>query len=137
MNVGFTASRDGITEKQKEALRRILWSYRRFGEVQFHHGDCVKGDEAGDAIAKEEGCFRVIHPPINPVLRAFCKGDVILPEKDYISRNHDIVNATEILIACPKGPERIQSGTWATIRYARKLGRKVIILDPFTGKEVI
>src|SRR5258706_311318 len=56
--------------------------------------------------------------------------DVMLPAKDYIARNHDIVDDTDILYACPDGPEKVRSGTWATIRYALKQKKKVVIFHP-------
>jgi hypothetical protein len=47
------------------------------------------------------------------------------------SRNHDIVDETELLIACPgELAEAVRSGTWATVRYARKLGRPIVIFWP-------
>ena len=64
-------------------------------------------------------------------MRAFCKGDETRKQKDYLDRNHDIVDETELLIACPKEPEEItRSGTWATIRYARKKKKKLRIILP-------
>lgn len=45
-------------------------------------------------------------------------------------RNHDIVDATEWLIATPKKFEEIRSGTWATVRYAKKVKKPVTIIWP-------
>jgi hypothetical protein len=99
--------------------------------LELHHGDCIGGDAAADEIARQYGIRRVIHPPENPSKRARCAGEVILPEKAYLDRNHDIVDVSDVLVACPKGMmEEQRSGTWATVRYARKLGRKVMILFP-------
>jgi hypothetical protein len=68
---------------------------------------------------------------MNKTLRAFCKGDTVYPEKEYIERNHNIVDNTDMLIAFPSTKtEILKSGTWATIRYARKKGKKIIIIDP-------
>ena len=50
-------------------------------------------------------------------------------EKRYLERNRDIVDACDILIACPRTlKEELRSGTWATVRYARKVGKPVAIL---------
>lgn len=49
----------------------------------------------------------------------------------YLWRNHQIVDATSALIAAPFGfEEELRSGTWATVRYARKLGRPVRFFWP-------
>lgn len=95
-----------------------------------HHGDCIGSDEQADEIAISMGWKIVVHPPINPKNRAWCENGDILQEKDYLVRNHDIVDACEVLVAAPTGDEIGSSGTWATIRYARKQGKLVVILEP-------
>lgn len=48
-----------------------------------------------------------------------------------LERNHRIVDACDVLIACPKdAQEQLRSGTWATVRYARKQGKRVIVITP-------
>ena len=47
-----------------------------------------------------------------------------------LDRNHRLVEATGVLLAVYNGEWR--GGTAATVRYARKLGRGIIILDPVT-----
>ena len=47
-----------------------------------------------------------------------------------IDRNHRMVEAAGILLAVYNGARR--SGTGATVNYARKLGRKIIVIDPIT-----
>ena len=47
-----------------------------------------------------------------------------------IDRNHRLVEAAGVLLAVYNGERR--GGTAATVRYARKLGRGIIILDPVT-----
>ena len=55
-------------------------------------------------------------------------------EKPYLDRNKDIVDETNILMACPNKAEEVQrSGTWSTVRYARKVGKAVLIVYP-SGK---
>ena len=41
------------------------------------------------------------------------------------------MNASDFLIGMPKSEfEELRSGTWATIRYAKKIGIKVMIIFP-------
>lgn len=47
-----------------------------------------------------------------------------------IDRNHRMVEAAGILLAVYNGARR--SGTGATVNYARKLGREIIVIDPIT-----
>ena len=51
-----------------------------------------------------------------------------------IDRNHRLVEAAGLLLAVYNGEWR--GGTAATVRYARKLGRKVVILDPISLEAV-
>ena len=56
--------------------------------------------------------------------------DQTLPPKDYLDRNHDIVDQTDLLIATPKeNTEVLRSGTWATIRYAKKINKPTWIIE--------
>lgn len=126
LSVGITATHYGATSMQLEELRKILSKFKIM-----HHGDCIGGDEDAHNIAAELGMHIVIHPPINPAFRANCQGNEIRDKRDYIARNHDIVDETEELIAMPAtNTEELRSGTWATIRYARRIGRKVTIIWP-------
>lgn len=45
-----------------------------------------------------------------------------------LDRNHRLVDAADLLLAVYNGERR--GGTAATVRYARKLGRRIIIIDP-------
>jgi hypothetical protein len=132
MKVGVTATREGLSPNQRSELRQELI---RLGATELHHGDCVGGDADAHAIAVELGIRVVVHPPLNPKGRAFCQGDEARPPKDYLVRNHDIVDETKVTIGLPlTHHEVLRSGTWATIRYAR-LHSKSIIIHPDEGNE--
>jgi len=46
-------------------------------------------------------------------------------------RNHKIVDICDILVAFPQtNSETVRSGTYATIRYARKCKKPIIIIYP-------
>ena len=126
ISIGFTGTEEGMTELQKAKLSNYLSQY----SGDFHHGDCVGADEEAHHIARKLDYKIVIHPPTNPVKRAFCEGD-ILPRKDYLVRNKDIVYSSDVLVATPKEREEIlRSGVWATVRFARKMGKKLVMIYP-------
>lgn len=45
-----------------------------------------------------------------------------------IERNHRLIESADLLLAVSRGIRR--SGTGATVNYARKLGRGIIVIDP-------
>ena len=47
-----------------------------------------------------------------------------------IDRNHRLVESAGLLLAVYNGAKR--SGTGATVNYARKMGREIILIDPIT-----
>lgn len=129
MRVGFTGTQHGMTALQRAALRGVLDSFARPREL--HHGDCIGADSEAHTIGLEIGYTLILHPPVNPHKRAWRTGDIEHPSKEYLARNEDIVRASEVLVACPKEfTEQLRSGTWATIRAARKAGKRVIIVRP-------
>lgn len=128
MKIGFTGTQGGMTKAQMHLLDRWLRDYRG-GE--FHHGDCVGADAEAHDLAYENSLDIWIHPPINGSKRAGKNAPHILEPKDYLARNHDIVDATDALIATPKESEEVlRSGTWSTVRYAKKKMRPVNIIFP-------
>ncbi|KKL48787.1 hypothetical protein LCGC14_2322030 [marine sediment metagenome] len=130
MEMGFTGTQHGMTDRQRKSIIHILLTMRHeIGHV--HHGDCIGADEKFDGIAADLGIPRVIHPPNEPGKRAFCKGEVILPVLPYLERNRMIVADTSELIVCPRTmEEEIRSGTWYTFRYAKAHNRTVMVVYP-------
>jgi imidazolonepropionase-like amidohydrolase len=125
--LGFTGTQKGLTPAQRLSLRRVL----RVGADAFHHGDCIGADAEAHAVAQELGLSIVIHPPLISTKRAFCQGaHYTYPPRPYMNRNHDIVDAAKWLVACPRREEVLHSGTWATVRYARKRGVPIMIVWP-------
>lgn len=126
MKVGFTGTQQGVDANR---LLRFKYFLSENAATEFHHGDCIGADEQAHTIARELGISIFIHPPFNQTKRAFCQGGTELPMKEYLARNRDIVDSTDMLIALPKTTiEQIRSGTWATIRYARNVNKRIIIL---------
>jgi hypothetical protein len=64
-------------------------------------------------------------------MRAWKNSHHIHRPKGFLTRDQDIVRDTDVLIAIPaEGVEQHRSGTWATVRFARKLGRDIWIVLP-------
>lgn len=128
MIIGMSGSRDGITKKAEDTLKKFL-NNTKIDEV--HHGDCIGADKIFHDICHDKNLKIIIHPPNDNKLRAFCKSEYILLPKPYLERNKDIVDCIDILIAFPSSEtEILRSGTWSTIRYARKKNKKILIIYP-------
>jgi hypothetical protein len=131
--VWFTGTREGMTLRQMDTLQDLLARLRATHDV-FHHGDCIGADAQAHEIAKALGYRTEAHPSNIPGMRAFCNADVVHPEKAPLDRNRDMVDIGDTGVGAPHGPEEQRSGTWSTVRYARKVGRPVVIVWP-DGRE--
>ena len=129
LHVGFTGTQKGMTENQAARVRSLLVE---LGATDAHHGDCIGADADFHAMCLELGLRVHIHPPANDTKRAFCQGAVsTATPREYLTRNRDIVDASHVLIAAPRGAkEQRRSGTWATIRNARTAGKPLHLVFP-------
>lgn len=131
VHVGFTGTQAGMMPAQ---LWRVHIRVLELGATDVSHGDCVGSDDQFDQFARELGLRRHIRPSTLAAKRAWClagNGDVLHPPKPPLVRNRDIVDEVDAMIATPKEmTETLRSGTWATIRYARKVGKPVWIVWP-------
>lgn len=137
--VGFTSTREGMQPGQIAKVFAALKDLQHSDNVddeeecEFHHGNCCGGDHEGEVLAIILG-FKVIAHPSNlgSAYSAPIKSGVIYrPAKDPLVRNKDIVDECDVLIACPKSSkEALRSGTWSTIRYAKKKHKQVVLLVP-------
>jgi hypothetical protein len=133
--LGFTGTQRGMND-----LQRVLFiGFVRGAEpTAFHHGDCVGADAQAHCIVRHlfPACRIVIHPPIVDSKRAFMQGDEVLPPKEYLERNRDIVAACDVLVAVPfEDEEQLRSGTWSTVRAARRSAKRMSILLPNNAAE--
>jgi hypothetical protein len=128
MKIGFTGTREGMSQQQKEEFVLKLFELQ---PTEFHHGDCEGADaEAHDIVREFFPNAKIhVHPPIYTNRQACKDGDVHYDPDHYIPRDQKIVEMTEYLIGAPiRDEEERRSGTWTTIRYARKLCRDNFIL---------
>lgn len=119
-----------MTDAQRKSLGEVL---RAFPSVLgAHHGDCVGADAEFHALCAALKIPIHIHPPADASNRSYCQGAAsVAKEKDFLMRNRDIVNASDVLLAAPRSEHEVQrSGIWATVRYARKAARHVFLILP-------
>ncbi len=133
MTVGFTGTQYGMSWPQKNVVRSIL-QHSVSPDPEAHAGDCIGADVEFQEMVWQMGFNLVLHPPTDTKKRAFfSRGDrvTILPPREYMLRNQDIVDACHLLIAAPFGEEQRhpRSGTWATIRKAVRAKKRVVIVD--------
>lgn len=125
-----TSSRSLTSRQLEEAARTLAELSPGF----VHHGVCVKADEEFHYLVEELfPHIKIIgHPPVNQskMARGLRFYELRQPA-EYLVRNHNIVDEVEQLLGFPKGgKEELRSGTWATIRYARRAGKPVKIILP-------
>lgn len=132
-NVGVTGSRVGMTDAQRQQAEKLLVD---LDPVRLHHGDCVGVDHQMHQLARQHLLSITVHPPDNPEYRAWCEGDQNEEPLPYLTRDRVIVRRSRILLGFPSGPERLRSGTWATIRFAVKDKVPVIITYPDGRQEM-
>ena len=125
IKIGFTGTRHGMSEEQKSEFKKIIKSKEC---EEFHHGMCIGSDEQAHQIAKDTKIKVVGHPPSFKKFMATTECDITKKPFDYLKRNKNIVDEAEILIATPDVKEKVRSGTWSTIRYARKKGKRIYII---------
>lgn len=135
MKLGFTGTAGLLTPIQTFVLHgELSRQLRSFDEL--HHGDCVGADLVAHRFVRElqttrDGIAIVGHPPINSYKRAWADCDVSWMPRDFIVRNHDIVDVTERMMATPATEHNVlRSGEWATIRYALTKRRPLTIIYP-------
>lgn len=138
-DIGFTGTREGMNLRQIELmvyflkiLDNQLFISNRIGKIRFHHGMCVGSDEGFHLLVRENitQSFIIGHPPtLNAMVSRNTYCDEYREQKPYLERNHEIVDISQILISTPKVPEIQRSGTWATIRYARKTNKPIMIFE--------
>lgn len=137
MIIGFTGTQQGLTHHQHIALGdymgQVSWET---GRPTLRHGDCIGADAQAHTLAFNLGWWIRTHPPVNARKRAFKKGHWTEAPYPYLIRNQHIVDKCDMLVACPKGPEELRSGTWSTVRYARRTHRLCTIIWPDGNTEV-
>lgn len=133
IKIGFTGTQYGISAIQRKILNYTLSGiyHHHFTAVEFHHGVCIGADEQAALMARNLGWKIVGHPPIVTSKMSSFVCDELLDPLPYLDRNKVIVEVSHLLIAAPNTEqETLRSGTWSTIRYARKLKKPIAYIFP-------
>lgn len=135
MRVGFTGTQKGMSPAQIQWVGEFLSKHR---PVEFHLGDCIGADTDCYYIIENfnsgnvyPGIVTFGHIPIYDYKRSKLKYTFERAPKPYLDRNHDIVDESDVILATPgETEEQLRSGTWATIRYAKKTRKQLHIIYP-------
>lgn len=136
MILGVTGTRNQPSDRQVRLLRERIMDP---SVNVVHHGDCQGVDALAGGFACKFGKNIVVHPPISDSLRAYahiacpeCRWRrLVLDEQPYLVRDRSLVAVVDELVALPSTLAPVpHSGTWYTINYAKKVGRKVNIIYP-------
>lgn len=140
MILGFTGTTKGMTDAQHRVVREFLLSQAdRITET--HNGGATGVDLQCFVMTREFLPTELDHiwpssyhhgGPLSFVHELTSLNRVWIHEPlPPLERNHEIVNHCTDLLACPgEMTEQLRSGTWATIRYARKTRTPIWFVFP-------
>lgn len=137
--LGVTGSQLGASTAQLHTFKS--WVLENWDKIEaVHNGCCVGWDTQVAYILHGNGLEELVvwHPPSNSDKQGIFQRDWPMGEwrkpKPYLDRNWDIAKECDVVIGAPRtDEEQIRSGTWATLRYARKLGKEVKVLRRMGG----
>ena len=147
LNIGFTGTRQGMSNPQFDEVLRIVEMLKKtaprtglyqIADISAFHGDAVGADSQFDSICTSFGIVRFIYPSNIEGQRAHCEdrgARIAAPPAPPLERNVVIVQHSHIMIAAPHiGDEHfagdVRSGTWSTIRKARRASRPLFLVNP-------
>ena len=138
MILGFTGTRRGLTQPQRAALPSILATLPE----RVLYGGAVGADEEFHAFIMDvildphstypAGRVEIeVYPAIGRRWNDPHDWVVVHKALPPLERNRIIAERCDHLLACPAEPtEQQRGGTWSTVRYARKAGKPVTVINP-------
>ena len=133
MRVGFVGGFKDFVEEQKETFSHLI---KELNPEEYHHGDLVGSEKEAHDIVRLllPSCKIHIHPSVRDNKRAFCKGDVMHIEMDYVPRDLDLLEDIQLLIVCHmlvtnKSRLMRSTGPNAMISHAKEQGIDLLIID--------
>ena len=131
--VGFTGTQLGMTFEQDTALNGFLLNIALTGAV---HGGCIGADARFHEVMIQLGVPVEIRPGHD---KWHNQPKTVIPDnafkvyasEPYLDRNRKIVDQSTMMLATPADEvEQMRSGTWYTIRYARRMCKPLWIIYP-------
>lgn len=129
--LGFTGTREGFTIPQGQMVQAVL---TRMQPKRVVHGGAAGAD------TEFHDMTRLMLPNTEVVVRPARAGTwanladgmvTVHPPRLPLDRNVDIVADSDVLVATPKDmAEERRSGTWATVRHARREGKRIVVVWP-------
>jgi len=139
MMLMLTGTQKGMTNYQKRYVIKFVKYWNDADIIEnVRHGDCIGADAQFHNIVRRVNpdIHIIIHPCNIEKKRAFCRGAYhICNPQEPLQRNINMVNIAPIVLVTPAEREEVRrSGTWATYRYAHKIGAKVLLIPPEISK---
>lgn len=137
-SVSFTGTAsDPLGRPQLDAVRAVLLLSYAAGARWFRFGLCINADEQAARLARDIG-YRLHGYPgraVGEPGRSALDCDVLEPlppRRDReLTRNRSLAADGDLLLAAPRQPRMVlRSGTWATVRYAHRELKPVLLALP-------
>lgn len=134
INCGLTATRAGLTGYQKTNLNvafHWLSGNPKTANFKLLNGCAIGGDEEASLLLPSWRCvgFPARHKDSSEKARRHC-GE-LRAEAPPLTRNGHILAESHTLFGCPQGEaEELRSGTWATVRAARRMDLPLVLFLP-------
>ncbi len=119
-----------MTQEQMVLFAGVI---NELGVTEFYHGDCLGADKDAHDLVVTFGDIAIKKRPCDlESQRAWTlEGDCIAEPEPPLDRNRKLVDDGDTLVATPgEQQEELRSGTWATIRYAKRQQKPIIIIWP-------
>ena len=126
--LGFTGTQRGLSPQQIFFVQMFVREFTRQCDLLREaalgrHGCCVGADEQFHRMGTFGNVPMITHPGHIPEKTSTsCSGVFHHLPRNTLERNQLVVSRSWALLVCPSTDvEQVRSGTWATIRYARRV----------------
>jgi hypothetical protein len=128
--LGFTGTQKGWTTEQAYSAEYAIECLRK-DFLWMNNEGCIGSDAQAAHLWQSKGGFIYLHPPILETKRAFIQAEQTGLPLSYLERNEIIISMSSCLLATPgEMTEQLRSGTWSTVRYARRSRISIVFVYP-------